>query len=95
MGDNRGQAWLGLGDGKSSKNPPPATDWLRAIIFDRIESIGDRKEAAALCGFKYDSFRKLLKKSPLEWKEEQRQAVKNGLRISQKDYLEAWAKYAQ
>lgn len=89
----RGTSWLNLDSAK--KAPPPAIDWLRAIILDRIECIGDRKEAAEACGMKYDSFRRMLKKSPRDWREEQRQAVIKGLRISKKDYAEAWAKYAQ
>ena len=89
----RGTSWLNLDGGK--KAPPPATDWLRAIILDRIESLSSRQEAAEACGMKYDSFRRMLKKSPRDWREEQRQAVIKGLRISKKDYAEAWAKYAQ
>lgn len=89
----RGSSWLGLD--KAEKAPAPSVDWLRAIILDRIESIGSLKVASELCEMKYDSFRRLLKKSPLDWKEEQRQAVRKGLRISKKDYAEAWSKYIQ
>ena len=94
MSETRGYAWLGQGKAKKPAQPPPV-DWLRAIILDRIESMGDRKEAAEACGMKYDSFRRLLKRSPREWKAEQLQAVITGLQISKKDYTEAWARYAQ
>ena len=87
----RGEAWLGLKD-KSKKVP---ADWLRGLILDRVETIGDRQKAAAACGIPYNSFRRLLKKSPRDWQEEQRQAIVKGLGISKKDYAEAWAKYAQ
>lgn len=94
MGADRGYAWLGQTKEKK-KNPPPPYDMLWGMVLLYVHYAGGKKEAAQMCEMDYNSFRRLLKKSPRDWREEQRQAIVKGLGISKKDYAEAWAKYAQ
>lgn len=67
-------------DNLRPKDPP--IDWIKAAMLERLDAKHmTLKELSAVTGLGYENLRVLMRKSPMDWKREQREGVCRALGI--------------